>query len=105
MSVSEGRTTMQVIDPRGVMPMPTPSGDRWQLDVRGKTIGILWNGKPNADNLLRVIERRLRSSFGIADTIWVDKLADGHGPALPATEAMFDKLSAGAVAVLAASGD
>lgn len=96
---------MQVIDPTGVLPVAQASGEGWQLDVRGKTIGVLWNGKPNADNLFRVIERRLQESFGIAGTIWVDKLTDAHGPALPATEAMFEKLTSGAVAVLAGSGD
>src|SRR4051794_15426421 len=96
---------MQVIDPTGVLPVPVEAGAQWHQDVRGKTVGVLWNGKPNADNLFRVIERRLKESFGIAGTIWVDKLTDAHGPALPATEAMFDKLSSGAVAVLTGSGD
>ena len=96
---------MQVIDPTGILPAPLPPGAAWQLDVRGKTIGFLWNGKPNADNLFRVIERRLTDSFGIRGTIWVDKLTDANGPAMPATEAMFGKLSSGAVAVIAGSGD
>jgi hypothetical protein len=96
---------MQVIDPTGIVPAPQTAGSAWQLDVRGKTIGFLWNGKPNADNLFRVIERRLTESFGIAGTIWVDKLTEAHGPAMPATESMFDKLSSGAVAVITGSGD
>ena len=96
---------MQVIDPTGILPVAGTAGAAWQLDVRGKTIGFLWNGKPNADNLFRVIERRLTESFGIGGSIWVDKLSDANGPAMPATEAMFDKLSSGAVAVITGSGD
>jgi hypothetical protein len=96
---------MEVISPTGVVPAPETSDEGWQLDVRGQTIGILWNGKPNADNLFRVIERRLTDEYGIAGTFWVDKYSEAQGPALPATEAMFEKLSSGAVAVLVGSGD
>lgn len=96
---------MQVISPTGVLPVPKAAPESWQLDVRGKTVGILWNGKPNADNLFRIIERRLIDDYGIAGTVWVDKHSEAQGPALPATEAIFEKLSSGAVAVLVGSGD
>jgi hypothetical protein len=96
---------MQVISPTGVVPVHEASDEGWQLDVRGKTVGILWNGKPNADNLFRIIERRLIDDYGIAGTVWVDKHAEAQGPALPATEAIFKKLTSGAIAVLVGSGD
>jgi hypothetical protein len=96
---------MKVVDPTGVVPVLAEAEGSWSLDMRGKTLGVLWNGKPNADNLFRVMERRLTEQFGVADTIWVDKLAMARGPALPASEEMFDKLSSGAIAVLSGSGD
>ncbi len=96
---------MQVISPTGVVPAPEASDESWQLDVRGQTVGILWNGKPNADNLFRIIERRLMNDYGIAGTVWGDKHSEAGGPALPATDAIFEKLSSGAVAVLVGSGD
>ena len=96
---------MEVLDPTGVLPTATAAEGAWHLDIRGKTVGFLWNGKPNADNLFRVIERRLRERYGVADTIWVDKLEMANGPALPASEEMFGKLTSGAIAVLTGSGD
>ena len=96
---------MQVISPTGLEPVPEGSDESWQLDVRGQIIGILWNGKPNADNLFRVIERRLMADYGIAGTVWADKQSEARGPALPATEDIFHRLSSGAVAVLVGSGD
>ena len=96
---------MKVVDPTGVVPALKQMEASWSLDMRGQTLGFLWNGKPNADNLFRVIERRMREHFGVEDTIWVDKLEMANGPALPASEEMFDKLSSGAIAVLSGSGD
>ena len=96
---------MEIVSPTGVLPAAVISDGAWKLDLRGKTIGVLWNGKPNADNLFRVIERRLRESYGVADSIWVDKLAMAHGPGMPATEEMFGRLTSGAIAVLTGSGD
>lgn len=96
---------MQVVDPTGFVPEDQGSSDSWQLDVRGQTIGILWNGKPNADNMFRIIEQRLMADYGIAGTLWQDKQAEASGPAMPGTEEQFDKLSSGAIAVLVGSGD
>lgn len=96
---------MKVVDPTGVVPVLAESTGSWTLDMHGKTLGVLWNGKPNADNLFRVIERRMRENFGVAETIWVDKLQMARGPALPASEEMFEKLTSGAIAVLSGSGD
>jgi hypothetical protein len=96
---------VQIVDPTGVLPAVVSSEGAWKLDLRGQTLGVLWNGKPNADNLFREIERRLKASYGVADSIWVDKLAMGQGPGMPATEEMFGRLTSGAIAVLTGSGD
>ena len=97
---------MQVVDPTGVASAPGNVSVRdWQLDLQGQTVGVLWNGKPNADNLFREVERRLRREFGVKEVIWANKAVEAAGPSLPATEAIYNRLSSGAVAVLAGSGD
>lgn len=96
---------MQVLDPIGKSPVTTGGTGGWQVDLRGQTVGVLWNGKPNADNLFRAVTRRLGESYDVAGVLWEDKVAGARGPAFPAGEDMLDRLSSGAIAVLTGSGD
>lgn len=96
---------MQVLDPVGSSPVTSTGDGAWRVDLRGQTLGVLWNGKPNADNLFRILARRLTETYGVAEVKWADKGSEARGPAFPADEDMLDRLSSGAIAVLTGSGD
>jgi hypothetical protein len=56
--------TLEVMNPRGELPrrsvvLPTARLD----DLSGKKIGIYWNGKAGADNLLDVVAELLKDKF------------------------------------------
>lgn len=95
---------------RVVSPLGTNSSGLLILAQRpkaldGGTLGILWNGKQNADVLLRELASRLRARFALTDVVWLNKVQVGSGPPRPAPARELDDLSAGVTAVLAASGD
>ena len=58
---------LDVMNPRGEIapPLTIPPAPRL-TDLAGKTIGLYWNGKAGADNLLDVIEVLLREKFPAA---------------------------------------
>lgn len=96
---------MHVLDPIGQGPEIADGESNRPMDVRGKKLGVLWNGKPNADNLLRLLSQKLSDRWSMAAVLWEDKVASAGGPAYPATEEIYTRLSSGAVAVLTGSGD
>jgi hypothetical protein len=60
----EGEVVVEVLDPTGdvVRAGRVPFSKR--LDrIQGKRIGLVWNGKPNADRLLDFIEGLLHERF------------------------------------------
>jgi hypothetical protein len=72
----------------------------------GARIGLLANGKPNADVLLDVVHSHVAAAFpGLGPPIVLNKGTGAAGPGDAATDAQYEALSSGAVAVLAASGD
>jgi hypothetical protein len=74
--------------------------------VPGARIGLLANGKPNADVLLDVVHARIAEAFpDLGKPILINKGTEARGAGDPATEGQYEMLSSGAVAVLAASGD
>ena len=97
--------TQSVVDPRGVVAGSNAVASTWHVDIAGATVGFLVNGKPNAENLLRAVERRLQHELGLESSVWANKMTEAEGPSQPATEAIYTRLSSGAIAVLAASGD
>ena len=95
---------------RVVSPLGDPSKARHPLARRpasldGAVIGLFTNGKQNADTLLELVAEELRKRYALKEPIRRDKAKAGSGPAARAPESLLDELSAGAVAVLAASGD
>jgi hypothetical protein len=92
-------------------PIAPERDDRDRLAPRprlepGSRIGLLANGKPNADVLLDVINARVAAAYPeLGPPIVLNKGTGAKGPGDAATEAQYDELSSGAVAVLAASGD
>ena len=45
--------------------MPSRSGD-----LNNKSVGLLWNGKPNGDTLLHRISEQISQRFSLAGTMW-----------------------------------
>jgi hypothetical protein len=70
-------------------------------DLRGKTIGLLDNSKPNADKLGERFEQLLREKYGIAGVIKRRKLTAQEG----APRQFLDELAAQADFVLSGLGD
>lgn len=73
-------------------------------DLKGATIGLLSNGKPNSMKLLRAIGSRLVQNHGV-NLIEADKSVEGEGAGDPSPDPLLEKLASGTIAVLAASGD
>jgi hypothetical protein len=95
----------KVVNPIGEVVGEEATQASWRIDVTGKTIGFLSNGKANSAELLQVIEKRMRAKYDLAGVVWANKSIEAQGPGRPATTEIIDRLSSGAVAVLAASGD
>lgn len=58
---------LEVMNPRGkILPPLTVAPAPRLTDLAGKTIGLYWNGKAGADNLLDALEVLLRERFPAA---------------------------------------
>ena len=56
--------TLEVMNPRGVLaPSPVSEPTTRMKDLSGKKIGIYWNSKAGADNLLDVLAELLQKEF------------------------------------------
>ena len=96
---------MEVVNPMGAGATATSELAPHPGALRGKTLGVLCNGKPNADKLLGALAQRFVQEHDMADVLWMDKVDLAKGPGDPCPEDLIDRLSSGTVAVLAASGD
>ena len=70
-------------------------------DLRGKTVGLLDNSKPNADKLGERFEQLLRERFGVTGVIKRRKLTAQQG----APDEFLDELAAQADFILSGLGD
>lgn len=77
--------------------MPAPRLSR----LAGKVVGILDNGKPKSDILLREIQDLLRSEAGVSDFVVVHKTSAYR----PAPEEQLQDLARRVDAVVAGIGD
>lgn len=96
---------MKVVSPIGEIRAAAATEATWRLDPAGKTIGFLSNGKVNSAELLEALQRRTSARYDLGGVVWANKSREAQGPAMPAPPEIIDRLSSGAVAVLAASGD
>ena len=76
-------------------PAPRPTS------LAGKVVGILDNGKPKSDVLLREIQEQLRSETGLKDFVAVRKASAYR----PAPDEQLDDLARRVDAVVAGIGD
>lgn len=95
---------IHVIDPQG-----RPNLNQQRLaprleTLKDKRLGLLSNGKPNAANLLRIVERRLASEFNLGEVVFVDKFESSLTAADTMPDWMLEQLSQ-CDAVLHGSGD
>ena len=95
----------KVVNPIGAVIGEEASQATWRIDLTGKTIGFLSNGKANSAELLKAVERRMQVKYDLAGVVWANKSIEAEGPGRPAPAEILNRLSSGVVAVLAASGD
>ena len=70
-------------------------------DVGAKTLGFLWNSKPNGDILFSRLEELLRQKFEITNVMYRRKPT----ASIPAETLALEELAAGADAVVIGLGD
>ena len=70
-------------------------------DVGGKTLGFLWNSKPNGDILFGRLEELLREKYEISGTIHRRK----PNSSSPATDQVLDELAASVDLAVVGLGD
>ena len=95
------KSTIVVLDPTA-----PPRDLRHDLAERlaglgGRTVGFLWNSKPNGDILFNRLEQLLREKYEIADVVYRRKPTASLG----ATEKVLEELAASADAVVIGLGD
>jgi hypothetical protein len=92
---------LTLLDPRAeARPRPTARVPR-PLDLRGKRVGLLANGKPNSEEFLEALGALLRERDGAADVVAVRKPSASR---VAPTE-MLDALARECDVVVAAVGD
>ena len=95
-----GQGVITVLDPTGrAVPREFRRAPR-PVDLNGKVLGLLWNGKPNGDVLLRRIQESLAGRFNLSGVIWRKKPAVD----VPAKE-ILRELAQGADFIINANGD
>ena len=70
-------------------------------DLRGRTVGFLWNSKPNGDALFSRLEELLREKYEITLTSHQRKPT----ASIPADDEVLDELATSADAVVVGLGD
>lgn len=86
---------------------PTQSPDQLSAlaprleSLRGTTVGLLWNNRPRGDRILRGVAASLIADFGVAETVFTNKLRVGVG----APPEIIDELARRCGAVVVGVGD
>ena len=98
---SKGNGTIVVLNPTA-----PPREVRYAMaerlsDIRGKSVGFLWNSKPNGDVLFGRLEELLHQKYEITGTSY------GRKPtaSIPASEEVLDQLVTSVDAVVVGLGD
>jgi hypothetical protein len=94
---------MIVLSPEGKAPAAAtkiPSVPRF-ASLKGKTIGVLDNSKPNADKLAERLAELLKEGYGVANVVTRRKLTAQQGAPIK----YLDELAAQTDFVLAGLGD
>jgi hypothetical protein len=93
--------TVEILDPTGDdVRMQTRLAPR-DGTLRGKRVGLLANGKTNADRLLEVVGALLVERHGLAAPLLIDK----RNATAPASDAVLERLLPQCDVVVTAIGD
>jgi len=94
---------MIILSPEGKAQTSAPrvAGVPQFSDLRGKTIGLLDNSKPNADRLTERLAELLKQRYGAADIIRRRKITAQQG----APKQYLDELASKADLILSGLGD
>jgi len=94
---------MIILSPEGKAQTSAPrvAGVPQFSDLRGKTIGLLDNSKPNADKLTERLAELLKQRYGAADIIRRRKITAQQG----APKQYLDELASKAHLILSGLGD
>ncbi len=85
--------------PKGLVLAARPS------DLNGKVLGLLDNGKLNADLLINAIAEQLIANFGVREVVRRSKRECRAGAAGPMSNSIRDEMIDRCDVVIAASGD
>ena len=59
-------------------------------DIKGKTLGFLWNNKPNGDKLFRMLESLIKERYDISQVVYQQKPT----ASIPAKSEIIEELAA-----------
>ena len=98
-AISSG--TIMVLDPTAPPRELSHSMALRPESLRGRTVGFLWNSKPNGDALFSRLEELLREKYEITMTSYQRKPT----ASLPADDKVIEELATTADAVVVGLGD
>ena len=93
--------TIDVLVPVANVPMKEIEMAQRPLDIYGKTIGFLWNRKPNGNLLLKHLEKALNKKYHLRGTWTMEKSLSSS----QASPEVLEDLSARCDLVILAIGD
>ena len=98
-----GSVTLQVLNPRGVVPPPPTVGIKPRVeDLAGKKIGLCDNGKLGANNFLDALETMLKQKYPTATILRLPKPA---AQTITLTEGWYPEVAAQVDTFIFATGD
>lgn len=93
--------TVVLVSPEAPAQVPRSAASARQLDLRRLRLGILDNGKSNADHLLRFVVEGVKALLAVTSVVSRRKAS----MSTPASSEMLDELAAEADFVVSAMGD
>jgi hypothetical protein len=94
-------TTIEIFSPLGRAAARSDTALNQLPDLRGATIGVLDNTKPNARAIMEAVAHRIADEFGAAEVVVERKRTAAEG----APPELIRRLSGAAHLVFAGSGD
>lgn len=93
--------SIQVLDPTNEAISTELSRCERQNTLEGKVLGVVDNGKPNSDIVVKTISQKLKEEYQLRDVIYFRKPSSSHQ--IPHDEA--EKLAKQCDAVITGTGD
>jgi len=100
-SMEESVNTIEVLIPTAEARAKQIRMAERPADLDGKTVGFIWNRKPNGDLLLNHLEKFLKERYSLRDTLMRKKSLASSG----ASHELLEELSAKCDLVILAIGD